>query len=163
MPWRLSGYTVHERAAVSPGRKDSRRLAFAGRVCPVHAETAYIFRHALLRDAAYGLQPPGERGVLHGLALEILQALLAPEEIPALAMELAEHARLAMHDTLPDKRRRALLAAEHDYLNQAAEYLQAHWQSSDEVRVRDLLAVHPYADAREQRRHLYTAGERLEQ
>ena len=129
----------------------------------MHAETAYIFRHALLRDAAYGLQPPGERGVLHGLALDILQALLAPEEIPALAMELAEHARLAMHDTLPDKRRRALLEAEYGYLNQAAEYLQAHWQSSDEVRVRDLLAVHPCADAREQRRHLYTAGERLEQ
>lgn len=129
----------------------------------MHAETAYIFRHALLRDAAYGLQPPRERGVLHGLALEILQALLAPEEVPALALELAEHARLAMHDTLPEEQRRALLTAEHGYLIQAAEYLKTHWQSSDEVRVRDLLAVHPCADAREQRRHLYTAGERLEQ
>lgn len=129
----------------------------------MHAETAYIFRHALLRDAAYGLQPPRERGVLHGLALEILQAVLAPEEVPALALELAEHARLAMHDTLPEEQRRALLTAEHGYLIQAAEYLKTHWQSSDEVRVRDLLAVHPCADAREQRRHLYTAGERLEQ
>jgi tetratricopeptide (TPR) repeat protein len=129
----------------------------------MHAELAYIFRHALLRDAAYGLQPPRERGVLHGLALEILQAVLTPEEVPALALELAEHARLAMHDTLPEERRRALLTAEHGYLIQAAEYLKTHWQSSDEVRVRDLLAVHPCADAREQRRHLYTAGERLEQ
>lgn len=129
----------------------------------MHAETAYIFRHALLRDAAYSLQPPGERGVLHGLALEILQALLSPGDVPALAIELAEHARFALHDALPEQRRRALLEAEYGYLNQAAEYLQAHWQSVDEVRVRDLLAVHPCADAREQRRHLYAAGERLEQ
>ena len=39
------------------------------------AETAYLFRHAVVRDAAYGLQPPSERALLHGLALDILEAL----------------------------------------------------------------------------------------
>ncbi|KAF0247056.1 MAG: hypothetical protein FD180_173, partial [Planctomycetota bacterium] len=39
------------------------------------AETAYLFRHALLRDAAYQLQLPGDRARLHGIALRAIEAL----------------------------------------------------------------------------------------
>ena len=39
------------------------------------AEEAYLFRHALLRDAAYQLQLPGDRERLHLLAFELIEAL----------------------------------------------------------------------------------------
>lgn len=77
------------------------------------AEQAYLFRHALLREAAYQLQLPGDRARLHALAFEIIEALhggLAPEPPPlensdpppmqphptdAVADELVTHAKLA--------------------------------------------------------------------
>jgi hypothetical protein len=39
------------------------------------AESTYFFRHALLRDAAYQLQLPGDRASLHALALEAMEGL----------------------------------------------------------------------------------------
>lgn len=41
----------------------------------MHAEDAYLFRHALVRDAAYELQPPTDRARLHALAFELLELL----------------------------------------------------------------------------------------
>lgn len=41
----------------------------------VNAELAYVFRHALLRDAAYQLQLPGDRARLHALALTLIELL----------------------------------------------------------------------------------------
>jgi tetratricopeptide (TPR) repeat protein len=61
----------------------------------MHAEQAYVFRHALLRDAAYVLQPPSERSRLHAHAGEILAR--EPEAATLLAAEIADHAREA-HD-----------------------------------------------------------------
>lgn len=43
----------------------------------MHAEAAYLFRHAVLRDAAYQLQLPGERARLHALAVTVLEDLAA--------------------------------------------------------------------------------------
>lgn len=58
------------------------------------AETAYLFRHAMLRDAAYQLQLPTTRARLHGMVIEIVECLaLGRGEVTAL--ELAEHARAA--------------------------------------------------------------------
>jgi hypothetical protein len=77
------------------------------------AESAYLFRHALLRDAAWQLQLPRDRARLHALAFEITLAVsggpppepppLGPPEAPplpahptdAVAQDLALHARLA--------------------------------------------------------------------
>lgn len=62
------------------------------------AEQAYLFRHAVVRDAAYHLQPPGERAVLHALALDIITALPGLNEA-LYGLELAAHARAAQaHD-----------------------------------------------------------------
>ncbi|KAA0218107.1 tetratricopeptide repeat protein [bacterium] len=78
----------------------------------MHAETAYLFRHALLRDAAYQLQLPGDRARLHALAFEIIESLHggrapaappiddldglpAPHGTDSVAAELAQHAGLA--------------------------------------------------------------------
>ncbi|MBZ0137159.1 MAG: tetratricopeptide repeat protein [Planctomycetes bacterium] len=68
------------------------------------AENAYLFRHAMMRLAAYDLQPPFERAALHAHAFSILEAL--PQDDPdALAYELAGHARDALFGD-PDPRRR---------------------------------------------------------
>lgn len=76
----------------------------------MNAESAYLFRHALLRDAAYQLQLPSDRARLHGLAFAILEDLaggirpvalgpppsqLEPHPTDPFAEELAAHARIS--------------------------------------------------------------------
>ncbi|MBK9974051.1 MAG: tetratricopeptide repeat protein [Planctomycetes bacterium] len=79
----------------------------------MHAETSYLFRHAILRDAAYELQMPGDRAKLHELAFlliesafdgpapwaEPLESLAPLSHLPhpcdSVAHELVIHARLA--------------------------------------------------------------------
>lgn len=87
-----------------PGRDSSNR--------GIEAETAYLFRHAVLRDAAYQLQMPADRARLHALALEIIEmhcggrpdlpslgvestAEIRPHATDEWAIELARHAELA--------------------------------------------------------------------
>lgn len=59
------------------------------------AESAYLFRHALLREAAYELQPPTERGRMHRLALGVLEELVPDAQRDPVADEFANHAALA--------------------------------------------------------------------
>lgn len=74
------------------------------------AETAYLFRHALLRDAAYQMQMPSERGRLHALALGLIEEMVGsvpvfeqdpftagrkPHPCDSFAAELAAHAAAA--------------------------------------------------------------------
>jgi len=61
------------------------------------AEQIYMFRHVLMRDAAYAMQPPSERARLHALLLEVTQAVLGPADsaLEPVAIELADHARAA--------------------------------------------------------------------
>lgn len=87
------------------------------------AETAYLFRHALIRDAAYDLQLPATRGQLHGLALRIIEAVYPDLERDSIAAELAIHARFAQEP-----------AAELAYTWRAARFARAkhdpdalHW------------------------------------
>lgn len=103
------------------------------------AEAAYLFRHALLRDAAYELQVPGERARLHELALRLIeQAYGGPAPEPAtlfqpdpnapshpldpMAHELAAHALAAMQTDTPDTE--ALSGAHRLYLARAAHHLE---------------------------------------
>lgn len=84
----------------------------------MNAEQAYLFRHAVLRDAAYQLQLPGERARLHALALDATLAALQlplpalpddlaadddpqPHPVDSVAADLYDHARLALEDS-PD-------------------------------------------------------------
>ncbi|MBX3460613.1 MAG: tetratricopeptide repeat protein [Planctomycetes bacterium] len=77
------------------------------------AETAYLFRHAVLRDAAYQLQTPSARTRLHGFAADLVAAL--PGARGALAQEVALHLRLA--GAHPDR--------ESEYSRLAAEYAES--------------------------------------
>ncbi|KAF0240548.1 MAG: hypothetical protein FD180_4879, partial [Planctomycetota bacterium] len=108
----------------------------------MNAESAYFFRHALMRDAAYQLQMPGDRAKLHALAFAAIERLAggrapepatldSPENSPfpehatdAFAGELSEHARLAL--VFSEKRSPPRDAADFErakklYLRRAAE------------------------------------------
>ncbi|MCZ7607118.1 MAG: tetratricopeptide repeat protein [Planctomycetota bacterium] len=105
------------------------------------AETAYLFRHAMIREAAYGLQLPSDRAKLHELAVQLIELVfggpapeLAPLEdfhapkpqphpIDAVASDLAAHARLACEGV--ESPSPAMLRARLLYLRRAAEHADA--------------------------------------
>ncbi len=89
------------------------------------AEQAYIFSHALLREAAYQLQLPATRAKLHAVALDILEGGRAPDQIPDFqCSELAEHARAA-GEFLTDAR---LSEREKTYVSRAAAFATRSWR-----------------------------------
>ncbi|MBI2922018.1 MAG: tetratricopeptide repeat protein [Planctomycetes bacterium] len=112
------------------------------------AEVAYLFRHAVLRDAAYQLQLPGDRARLHGLAFALIEALFGgrapepprldagnavpvpPHEADAVAAELADQARAARQAAVGAESE-AFLAAERLYLRRAAHFLERRFQYAD--------------------------------
>lgn len=59
------------------------------------AETAYLFRHALVRDAAYQLQLPAERATLHESAAAALKLVLGDQLAVRAGVETLAHLRLA--------------------------------------------------------------------
>ncbi len=109
----------------------------------MNADTAYLFRHALLREAAYQLQMPADRARLHGLAFAAMEASAggrAPEPPP---LRMGEEVRMAAHASDPfagemaERAQRAqtadgadgpsLLAACRLYLRRAAEHADRHF------------------------------------
>lgn len=106
------------------------------------AEQIYLFRHALVRDAAYELHLPGERRQLHGIAFDVLERVAGgrptgphPLHVPgrarethpsdSFAHELATHARLA-----EDRAEQQLL-----YLQRAAEHAERHYESAEAIQL----------------------------
>ncbi len=129
----------------------------------MHAETAYVFRHALMGSAAYDLQPPGERAILHGLALDILESARRanPGLLQGAALELAHHARQAQ-----TQRRTANLSVlkvladkECDYLLQGARHAFDHFDFATASRAAELLAAHPAATPWQTSMALLSLGE----
>lgn len=100
-------------------------------VRPTDAEDAYLFRHALVRDGAYTLQPPTTRAVLHRLAADIIETVF-PDTGPV-AAELADHLRFAREfDGLTDDNQReaefAKLAARHAKQHYRNDLAASYWQ-----------------------------------
>ncbi|MCC6149799.1 MAG: tetratricopeptide repeat protein [Planctomycetes bacterium] len=109
----------------------------------MHAETAYLFRHAVLRDAAYQLQLPGDRANLHALAIESIEFLTpSPAQRETWAAELADHAALAQQHAPANA---ALAAKELDYLERGAASLARHHHYEDALKLYARLAAHPLA------------------
>ena len=121
----------------------------------MHAETAYLFRHALLRDAAYQLQLPGDRARMHEIAFEVLEdfaggrppeppgaaeenSAVTPHAADPFAFELATHARLARTAASAD--RTAMDAALRLYLRRGAEHSERVFQSEAAVSLWQQLA-----------------------
>ena len=114
----------------------------------MHAESVYLFRHALLRDAAYQLQLPGARAQLHALAFAVIEELCGgrapatkrdesgeltfePHSTDSAAHELADHARFARTLGRQAGRRaefESMLAAQVMYLPRAAAYAEERFQ-----------------------------------
>lgn len=104
----------------------------------MHAEVAYLFRHALLRDAAYQLQTPGNRAQLHELALYLIEntlggrapaappilddqtAAMVPHPTDSISRELALQARQALVEGGP--REAELAEVQRLYLRRSAEH-----------------------------------------
>jgi len=84
------------------------------------AELAYLFRHAMLREAAYQLQPPGQRAGLHASVVEIAELVIEPDKLDSLALELAHHAGLA-REHFP-----AMAQRERHFLGRAADHAIAN-------------------------------------
>lgn len=82
------------------------------------SELRYLFRHALLRDAAYAMQLRARLRELHRLAAEVIERIHAAD-LPASAADLAYHYRHA--EDGPQERRYARMAGEHA----AARYANA--------------------------------------
>jgi tetratricopeptide (TPR) repeat protein len=59
------------------------------------AEQAYLFRHAVLRDAAYELQTPGQRALLHRTAALLIHDYSEGKPKGEFAEEVCRHVRIA--------------------------------------------------------------------
>lgn len=111
-------------------------------------EAAYIFRHAVVRDAAYQLMPPGDRALLHHEALLHLEATHGgrPPELPPI--DPAVNARAPAHSTDAIAHELAWHAAEsggnqaayRNYLRRAAEYAGRQYRAHDSARLWHALA-----------------------
>lgn len=103
----------------------------------MHAEDAYLFRHALLREAAYQLQLPSKRARLHRLAFESYEAAFVPGSRDAVALEIAGHAAASGSARLRRAERR--------YLERAADWLTKEFQLGRALHVCRRLAEHPHS------------------
>jgi tetratricopeptide (TPR) repeat protein len=102
------------------------------------AEHAYLFRHALLRDAAYEMQLPSERAHLHAFAFRLIEQAFGGPAPDAAPLDEVPQLKLAPHSTDPVARELALharAALDHEasgvgrehlgrYARRAAEYAQ---------------------------------------
>lgn len=122
------------------------------------AELAYLFRHALLRDAAYALQPPSTRAELHAHACEVIDALTAgnPTLRAEAALELADHALLAAQ-TGPGWPARELT-----YLELASRHAAERYRDEDAARLCRRIESHAAATPAQRCRALYRLGAALE-
>jgi tetratricopeptide (TPR) repeat protein len=114
-------------------------------VIEIPAETAYLFRHALVREGAYELQLPRDRARLHALALDVLEELLTDDDLlDAAALELADHAGIAAQ--LEDQAQR-YLQAEARHLQCALEYARRRYAHGNVIGAGRRLLEHPHTDS----------------
>ena len=126
----------------------------------MNAESAYLFRHALLRDAAYQLQLPGDRARLHALALELIESAFGgrpawesnplkqgrkPRAVDPMADELAAHARAAMEGSPSAAQAADLLESEALYLWRAAIHHRTSYRLERALRLYLATSAHSAA------------------
>ncbi|MBE7491637.1 MAG: tetratricopeptide repeat protein [Planctomycetes bacterium] len=116
----------------------------------VSAETAYVFRHALLREAAYQLMTPSVRTNLHASAVASFDSLGLAR---AHARELADHCREAGP---------AWATRELQFLRDAADDAAAVWDNAAAAELCLRLSDHALADATTRVRALQQASDALD-
>lgn len=119
-----------------------RRCNFGyNRAVTTTAEQAYLFRHALVRDAAYELQLPRDRALLHGMVVDVFEQVVAarPELRDSTALAVADHALNAAQ--LPDQQQR-YLRKELEYLERALEHAKRRFAHATTVMVGNRMLTH---------------------
>jgi len=108
------------------------------------AEDLYVFRHRVLREAAYQLLLPSQRADLHLLALTHLEKIAGLQVSVALARELAEHAGAALssESELPPAQAAQLRNAQARLLRQWGELASQDWQNEEAAQAWTALANH---------------------
>lgn len=105
------------------------------------AETAYEFRHATLRDAAYQMQLPSERSVLHRAALLALHSTTPPEQHRLIAAEQVVHANAALTEGEDTE----VLRLQLEYLIKAAEHASQNYDGTASGAYSEQILAHPMA------------------
>lgn len=140
---------------------------------PMDAESAYLFRHGLLREAAYQLQIPSDRAQLHALAVRVIESVfdgpppplasdargevpVEPHALDSLAEELALHAKMGQSPGNPENER--LRASEVLYLMRAANWANDRYHFSRALQWFEAVAAHPNTFAELKARALREAG-----
>lgn len=115
---------------------------------PVSAEDLYVFRHRVLREAAYQLLLPSQRAELHLCAMQQLEQVADTQVSVALARELAEHAgaALAPGSELPQSHLLQVRAAHVRLLRQWGELASQDWQNEEAALAWGALASQPDID-----------------
>ncbi|MCB9893732.1 MAG: tetratricopeptide repeat protein [Planctomycetes bacterium] len=106
----------------------------------------YLFRHAIMRDAAYLLHPVTLRGTLHRIALELLEShfdmdlpeagpnlATSPLPVDAIMAELARHARFAQDE--PYANLELLRRREAQFLARAGNHAEANYDHEESLAV----------------------------
>ena len=121
------------------------------------AEAAYLFRHSIVRDAAYELQPLSVRGRLHELVVGVIEDMhggeppqpdgvwnlsMSKQRIDPWSLELADHAEQA-RQARPDVPELARKSAE--YLKRAAWHEDSRYHSLEALALYLRLTTHPGA------------------
>lgn len=121
-------------------------------------EIAYLFRHAILQQVSYQLQPPTERAQLHAGALRVMEELF-PDALEDHAMELAEHALQARQAQANDRATRSFGRKEAKYLELAASVARRRFDVGRAQTLLAALAECPFASRETRVRAAREAGE----
>ncbi|MEZ5992325.1 MAG: tetratricopeptide repeat protein [Planctomycetota bacterium] len=91
-------------------------------------ERAYLFRHALMQEVAYQLQPPSQRSELHGRIVRLMEKLFAGQ-LEEHAIALADHASRAHEGENRKEVTSGLRNKEVRYLQMAADVAQKRYDN----------------------------------
>jgi tetratricopeptide (TPR) repeat protein len=108
------------------------------------AEEAYLFHHALLRDAAYQMQMPHDRAQLHHYVLDAYECLYDPKDpiFSTLALTLSNHAGSAVALGMPSDSRR-----EYGWLKIAFEHAERSHHHEDIYSIGNRILNHSIRDS----------------
>lgn len=125
---------------------------------PLSGEIAYLFRHAMLQQVSYQLQPPTERARMHADAMAAIEDLF-PDALEDHALELAEHALQARQAQPTDRATRNFGRKEATYLELAARVAKQRFDVGRAQTLLTALSECPFASRETRVRAAREAGE----
>lgn len=106
-------------------------------------EHAYLFRHALMQEVAYQLQPPSQRSELHGWIVRVIETLFSGQ-LEEYAIALADHASRAHASESRSDVTSGLRNKEVQYLQLAATVAEKRYDNAQAIELFQRLAGLPW-------------------